>query len=854
MTETPMFKQYLSFKEKYPDAVLFFRLGDFYEMFGSDAKEVSSLLSLTLTQRTGEPMCGIPYHAANTYIKKLLDLGKKIAICEQLSLVDSYRGLAKRDIIRVITPGTVVEENFLEQNKTNYILSVFQSYAAFCDISTGEFYLKNIDPSNRKEGIRELIEQTDPKEILVCEDEYFTNRDFRALIDSTSVMTTKLAPWYFSVQKAFVLLCEQSGMSNLKAFGLSKDDKILSSAGALLKYLRDTSKDGLKQITGFEVLEKEIYLSMDESTRKNLEIFKNLYDGKAEFSLFNAINRCKTLSGGRLLKEFLSFPLRKIEAIKERQSWGLFYKNDVAELKRIRDILSSSSDLNRLLARILMKKAAPHDVVGVADAIDGFVRIISVNTEKYRELFTGDTTEENFNSVLSLKAEIERAVNPDFLGLFNPGNVIKTGYDEELDRLRLMKEQSSSVLMSYLESEKEKSGITILKLGYNKIIGYFLEVPKGQAGKVPAYFIRRQTLVGGERFTTDTLEKYEREILSASSMAEEREKTLFDALCEKIEESSKMLKGIANFISLIDVYASFATLALDSDYVMPEMTNDDVLEIRGGRHPVVEKQTGKTRFTANDADMKNRFFLITGPNMAGKSTYLRQNAIIILLAHIGCFVPASYAKIGIVDKIFCRVGAMDNLARGESTFLIEMQETSYILRNCTERSFVIVDEIGRGTSTQDGMAIAYAVMKNLIKKGCKTLFATHYHELTLLDNTGISLKTLEVNEKNGSVEFLRRVIDGRANSSYGLHVAKLAGMPYSVLKEAASFQNKHMENFSMDQSSLFTLAEEPSVFPDKASDSKLAQVREILDNTNIDECTPMNALMIISELKKILEG
>ncbi len=849
MAETPLMKQYHEFKQQYADKILFFRLGDFYEMFDEDALEVSSLLNLTLTHKGDSPMCGIPFHAAKNYIKRLLDEGKKIVICEQTELAESAKFLAKREVVRIITPATVVDEDFIDSRNFNYLFCVFQSFCAYCDITTGDFVLRNLSKKERVPDLRQVLQQVSPNEILVCEDEYYLDSDFKQAIDLYPCMITKLAPWYFNQKKSFELLCNHLQVNSLTAFGIKENDRICTAAGALLKYIQETAKSPVKQIKNYRIDEQNDYLSMDESSRKNLELFRNLNDGSSKYSLCETINRCKTYSGLRLLKQYLSFPLHDIERIKFRQNWVKYFTSDINELNRVRDSIAASLDLNRLVTRILMKRGTPHDLVGIKQSICTFFELVSSNPEKYSALFDDSITSDSLQKVSSLMNEIQNSVNPDFLGQYNPGKVIIQGYDEELDYLRKIRNERDELLKNYLEKEKTKTGITILKIGYNKIYGYFLEVPKGQLVRCPDYFYRKQTLVNGERFTTEELMNFEKDILSSEARAQEREQYLYENICRKVIECIDILNSIGDFISELDVFQSFATLALDSDYTCPEISERDELYISNGRHPVVEKQVGKMNFIPNNLDMKIRFSLITGPNMAGKSTFLRQNALIILLAHIGCFVPADEARIPLTDKIFCRVGASDNLARGESTFLVEMQETAYILRNCTDRSFVIVDEIGRGTSTQDGMSIAYAVMRNLVSVNCKTLFATHYHELTMLDSSNIHLQTLKVEESNGQISFLRKVVDGVANSSYGIHVAQMAGIPYSIVKEAKSFQNKHFADYNMSQNSLF-ISDDSSDIPQSEEFSNSKEVMEELERINIDECTPMQAMIILSKLKE----
>ena len=847
MAETPLMRQYRQMKKEHSDMVLFFRVGDFYEMFDDDAREVSALLNLTLTHKGDDPMCGIPFHAAKNYIKRLLDCGKKIAICEQMELSDNAKNLAKREVVRIVTPATVVDEDYLDDRSFNYIICFFQSAAAFCDVSTGDFHIRPLDSKSRIQSVRTALEQISPREVLVCEDEYFLDPDFKDVIDRYPAMVTKLAPWYFSQKNCYKLLCQQAGVGSLAAYGLKDNAKLVCPAGALIRYITETSKSSVGHLTDYKVDTQDSFVEMDESSRKNLELFKSLFDGSSRYSLYETINRTRTSGGSRLLKNWMAFPLRSLDDIRFRQDWVSFFVNDPAELSRVREALSGAMDMNRLVTRVLLKRAVPHDLVGIKQTIGSFFSLISANPERYFSLLETSMGNEALSSCAELMTSIDNAVNEACLGQFQEGQVIRDGFDALLDEKRNLKDHSDTVLREYLDKVKQQSGMTIIKLGYNKVFGYYLEVPKGQVSKVPDFFYRKQTLVNGERFTTDELMQYEKDIMRASAEAEERERALYEGLLSDVLSLESYLNSIGHFLNTLDVFQSLATLAVDSSYCRPQLTEEDILEITGGRHPVVERQLGPGKFVANDLDMSTRFCLITGPNMAGKSTYLRQNALIILLAHMGSYVPAASARIGLVDKIFCRVGASDNLARGESTFLVEMQEAAFILRNCTSRSFVIVDEIGRGTSTQDGMSIAYAVMRELISKGAKTLFATHYHELTMLDTSGIRLLTLDVAEDKGSVTFLRKVKDGVANSSYGIHVAKMAGVPAQVVRDAKSFQSRHFADYTMQQGSLFTSDAAVSDYQDPAS----SKVLEYLRSINTDECTPMQALIHLSKLREL---
>lgn len=850
MADTPLMKQYRDMKAEYAGTVLFFRLGDFYEMFDEDAVEVSSLLNLTLTHKGDAPMCGIPFHAARNYIKRLLDLGKKIAVCEQTELPQNGKNLAKREVVRIITPATVVDDDFLGPSDFNYVLSVYRTDCAYCDISTGDFVLKSLDRTARIQNIRTLIEMLRPKEILVCDDEYFVDSALKEAVDISGAMITKLPPWYFKCRAGYSLLCEVAGVTSLASFGIEESDKSAGPAGALMKYVQETSRTSVKHLANYRIESDSRYVGLDGSTRRNLELFANLHDGSSRATLFSSINRCRTYGGTRLLKSWLSLPLRDLDEIRFRQDNVTFFYQNAKELERVRGLVSSAMDLNRITTRVFLKKAVPHDLTALSSAVRTFLGIVREYPEHYQKLFDNVLFDsDSVNCVVELAREIESAVNPDFLGQFNAGEVILPGYNAELDEKRDMHDHGDRLLKKYLEEEKASSSISILKLGYNRVFGYYLEVPNGQLSKVPGHFIRRQTLVNGERFTTPRLKEYEYGILKAKDEAERLEERLFAALVEKAGRLCAVLNAMGSFMNRVDVYQGLAALAVENSYVCPQMTSDDVLDISQGRHPVVEQVLGPGKFVPNDLEMSTRFALITGPNMAGKSTYLRQNALIILLAHMGSYVPASHAVIGLTDRIFCRVGASDNLSGGESTFLIEMQETAYILRNCSSHSFVVVDEIGRGTSTQDGMSIAWAVMKSLIEKSCRTLFATHYHELTMVNTEGIRLLTLEVRENGNSIVFLRRVKEGVANSSYGIHVAKMAGVPGAVLKDARSFQNRHFADYGTGADTLFT-----SLDGNSSEDTSLSYAGNVvldeIKNCDPDSMTPLQAMLLLSKLKE----
>lgn len=846
---TPMMRQYMEIKQEHQDMVLFFRLGDFYEMFDSDAIEVSHLLNLTLTHRAKTPMCGIPFHAAASYLKRLLDAGKKVAICEQLSLSDNPRELAKREVVQIFTPGTVVDDQFLDSFSSNYILAVHlhkgEYVAAYADISTGEFSLVHLRKDSRLSALSALISSMALREILVCDDLYFTINELRSVLDASGIIVTKLPETYFSAKLGLKQLLDQFAVSTLKGFGIEEGDNAITAGGALIRYIREMCKSELPQIRTMKVVTEEGYLVLDEATEKNLELTRNLAEGKSAFTLFSAINRTKTSAGSRLLSSVILHPLSSKEGIAFRQKWCTFFFENIDERRRVRSALSSASDLIRLTSKFEMKRSVPRDLIAVKESLNCFFTLAG---EKEIYLSLLDSALDDPEALLTLSDTISRSVNPECTSIYNAGGIINNGYDEELDHLRSISDDSASLLSDYLEKVKQETGLTIIKLGENRIIGHYLEIPKGQLSRVPDYFIRRQTLVGGERFTTEELEKLESEIYSAKENAERREKDIYNGIVEEVRLHSAPLRSIGNLLSQLDLFQSFAEVSAEWDYVRPEITEEGTdLVIEGGRHPVVEQHLARNSFVSNGLSTEeSRFALITGPNMAGKSTYLRQTALIVLMAHLGMYVPARAARIPLTDRIFCRVGASDNLARGESTFLIEMQESAFILRNATRSSLVVMDEIGRGTSTQDGMSIAYAIMQYLLELNCVTLFATHYHELTMLDTSGMQLLTLEVVQDKKEITFVRKVINGVAESSYGLHVARLAGVPQSVIKLAASFQKQHFADYALsdgkDQLDLFT---DTSAMDD---DFRTHIIDELAD-FDVTSSTPLEAMMLISRLQ-----
>lgn len=855
-----MMAQYNRIKEQHQDKVLFFRLGDFYEMFDEDAVEVSRLLNITLTRRGNQLMCGIPHHASKIYIKRLLDAGKKIAICEQIDLPQNAKEIATREVVQIVSPATVIEDDFLDALSNSYVLCVSLQKRmvslSYADITSGEFVLRTVPVEKQFTSLLSVLEQVGAREVLVDEDDYFTNGEFKLVIDGNQAMVTKLPPWYFKMKDGYEKMCSQVGTSSLKAFSLESNSLEIASGGALLRYLEDSAKTALSHITHFTVESEDRYLRIDEASRKGLELLANNSDGSSKFSLFSAINSTLTSSGARLLKKWITFPLVDREEILARQGWVAFFVKERKELERVRSILKGALDMERLTSRIAMGRSVSSDLVGIAQTVHAFFALFS---EHYQPLLDTSISQEDLLALVEVVKDIDKAVNDQHQGFFLEGQVIRDGFDLDLDELRSIKGGGRQLLDAYLAKIRKETGITTLKLSSNKILGHYLEVSKGQVDKVPPSFYRKQTLVNAERYTSDDLIECEQKILQSSSEAEKRERLVYETLLERTKAMKGPLLAIAALLGRVDCLQGFATTANKYDYTAPGFVCSNSLVIEGGRHPVVEQQLGIGNFVPNDLAIEEegqRFCLITGPNMAGKSTYLRQNALIVLLSQMGSFVPARKVELGLVDRLFCRVGASDNLARGESTFLVEMQEAAHILRSATDKSLVIVDELGRGTSTQDGMSLAYAMMQSLLERRAKTLFATHYHELANLDNSQVQLLTLQVLDQGGRITFVRKVIKGIANSSYGLNVAKMAGFPASSLRKASYFQKRHFAEYGIASAQLELFAD-----VDPQSDTDLPSLTEVeeaaldkIRSFSVESSSPLSALVLLEQLKALLEA
>jgi len=791
---SPMLEQYRRIKKQQEGNILFFRLGDFYEMFAQDAVEVSSLLNLTLTSRNGLPMCGIPYHAAKTYIARLLKLGKKIAVCEQLTAPGKGNKVIERDVVEVITPGTIVDEDFLDKGSSNYLscLAYYNKALSFSyiDLSTGDFFSTSFPKQG--EILRQELERLQIKELLIQQSLLEDDKEVAAAInDRSSIVINKWADWLFDPAQAKLRLEKQFGLANLKSFGLEEGSGEIVSAGVLLDYLDTTSKSLLPHIRTLKVYRDSEYLGLDESSQRNLELLCNQRDQDVRFSLLEVMDETRCSMGRRLLKRRILHPLRDLDKINKRLDIVENLYLNQGYLSAVRDILGKAPDLERLCSRLAMDKAHGRDMLAVKNAIVIFHEINSLEINKNNTCFEYEVNEKiDFDKLKELQLLLEKGIKEEPSILLSEGNLVREGYSAELDSLRSMRDNSRQILEQYLEEERAETGITSLKIRYNRLIGYFFEVTKTNLEKVPKHFIRRQGIVGGERYSTERLAELESEINGASDKVIDLEKKLFLEIRDEAKKSIFSLASAAKRLAEIDVAQSLTRAAIIRNWTRPELNTTCKLEIYGGRHPVVEAHLGSGEYMPNDillntSDGEISFVMITGPNMAGKSTYLRSAALITIMAQAGSFVPAAEARIGICDRIYCRVGASDNLARGESTFLVEMNETAFILNTASEKSLVIMDEVGRGTGTNDGLSIAWAVSEELLNRiKCRTLFATHFHELSLLSHPRLANRSMEVLEKGEKIIFLRKIKEGPAAESYGIHAAMLAGLSQNVLERA----------------------------------------------------------------------
>ena len=862
--DTPMMQQYLAIKEK-TDAILFFRMGDFYEMFLDDAAIASEILEITLTKRNGVPMCGIPYHAKEAYLYKLLKKGKRVAICEQVEDPKLTKKIVKRQIVEIITPGTLVNNEIIDAENPNYIASFYLGkdfYAtSHCDVSTGDIFYsaeQNIENSLKAfELIRNELYKVKPKEIIFSDN--FLDLKLLDILKSEhqNAIFYPVPEFYFADEYSKKILTDELGVSTLKGFGVKEKTFEIGVLGAIVKYIRDVQLKEIDYIKSIVKLNRQNHLDLCPVAIRNLELLNNLYDGSTNYSLFSVLNSCKTSMGSRLLFEWVKRPLCDAKKIASRLDIVEFFFAEKDVLDGAREILKTIGDIERLSTKIFFLKANPRDLNLLSSSLRGCMKL--------KLMLTGcDTAPEFLLHLLDkicdlslLCQRIENTILDEPSSNFDEGGVIREEFSKELDELKEISKKGKNYILELQEKEIKKCGISKLRVKYNKVIGYFIEVPKTQEKNIPDYYMKKQDLVNVTRYTLAELEEYESKILSAKDRITNLEKEIFITLCEHINTCHEQIKITAEAAKKTDILSSFAFNAGKYGYSRPLVTSGCELSIKDGRHPVVEAFIKGEEFVPNDIDMDNsarKLLLITGPNMAGKSTYLRQNALIVIMSQIGSFIPAASAKIGIIDKIFTRIGASDFLVKGESTFLVEMTETAEILNNSTKRSLIIMDEIGRGTSTYDGLSIAWAIVEYLtsdVNKG-KTLFATHYHELTALaKERGIENYQVSVKEWDDKILFLHKVIEGAASKSYGIQVARLAGIPEDVTKRAfeilkelenskdrletgALLEDRLKDGFSKNQLSLFSTDYE--------------RLTGDLLSLNLNKLTPLDALNYLNEI------
>jgi len=793
---TPMMQHYLKTHEEYKDCILFYRLGDFYEMFFDDAKVVSKELELTLTGKScgaeeRAPMCGIPYHAAETYLTRLVKKGYKVAICEQVEDPKLAKGMVKREVTRVVTPGTTLNAQALDETKNNYIMCIAyigDHYGiSSADITTGDYYVTEVD-SERK--LLDEVNKYQPTEIICNEAFYISGIDIDDMKNRMGIVIYSLDAWYFSDETAQMTLKDHFKVRDLEGLGLADYDSGVVAAGALLKYLYETQKTTLSNLVAIHPYTTGKFMIIDSSTRRNLELVETLREKQKRGSLLWVLDKTRTAMGARTLRSFVEQPLIERTEIEERYDAIDEFNTNAITREEIREYLNPVYDLERLITRVTYQTANPRNLIAFRNSIHMLPPIKTLMSDFQSPLLK--RLYEQLDTLDELYELIERSIAEEPPLTLHDGGILKEGYNEEVDRLRKAKTDGKSWLADLEAKEREKTGIKNLKIKYNKVFGYYLEVTNSFKDLVPDYFTRKQTLANAERFITPELKELEDVILGAEDKLIVLEYELFREVRQKVADEVVRIQKTAKAVAQIDVFASLATVAEQNNYCRPKLNEKGLIDIKDGRHPVVERMIQNEMFVANDTYLdngSNRVSIITGPNMAGKSTYMRQSALIVLMAQIGSFVPAKSAKIGIVDRIFTRVGASDDLASGQSTFMVEMSEVANILRNATSNSLLILDEIGRGTSTFDGLSIAWAVVEHISNPrllGAKTLFATHYHELTELEGklNSVNNYCIAVKEKGDDIVFLRKIVKGGADKSYGIQVAKLAGVPDNVIERA----------------------------------------------------------------------
>ncbi|MBP3379837.1 MAG: DNA mismatch repair protein MutS [Ruminococcus sp.] len=862
---SPMMKQYFEVKDKYKDCILFFRLGDFYEMFFDDAIVVSKALELTLTGRDcgleeRAPMCGVPYHAADLYIKRLIDMGKKVAVCEQMTDPAETKGIVVRDVIRVVTPGTLTESSMLDDGRNNYICSIFYDEkektcgVASADISTGEADLSLFEGKNAEAGVINELSRCQPAEVIFP-DSFLSMKAVADFIKvRLSCAVTLRDSECFDTAKNRGIVCEIFGVKSSAELGITEDGADCAALCGLFDYIRETQKTSVSGFTSLNLLSGESFMGLDLNARRNLELTETLRNKEKKGSLLWVLDSTKTAMGRRMLKNWIEQPLKSPAKIIERlDAVEALYKKSVV-LSDISGLLDRTFDLERLMTKIMYKTANPRDVKSLSATAMQLPLL-----KKELEKLTDSKLLARYNSEISDLGEIvrlvENAITDEPPVSVKDGGVIKDGFNKELDELRHIMGHGREIIDDIEQREREKTGIRNLKIGFNRVFGYYLEVTRSYYDLIPEGWIRKQTLANAERFITEELKNAENTILGAKDKALSLEADIFAEVRDFLATKLASVQQTASAVAAVDVLCAFADTSLRNMYVKPDISIDGAIDIKGGRHPVVELMLNDEMFVPNDTYIDtraNRMSIITGPNMSGKSTYMRQTALIVLMAQIGCFVPADSARISVVDKIFTRVGASDDLTAGQSTFMVEMSEVADILKNATPDSLVILDEVGRGTSTFDGVSIARAVAEHICtsrKLGCKTLFATHYHELIGLEDEieGVRNFSIAVNKHGGTIRFLRKIVPGGVDESYGVDVAKLAGLPVKVVDRARSL---------LEEMEAAHRTEKPEKRQDSGQMSFGGASREnalaMLERTNIDELTDSECRELLRDMAAML--
>ena len=863
---SPMMRRYFEMKEEYPDCLLFFRLGDFYEMFFKDAEIASSILDLTLTGRNcgleeRAPMCGVPYHSVDTYIRKLIEAGQRVAICEQLSDPATTKGMLERDVVRVISSGTVMEEEILDEKESNYIASIYTDDTGFglawADISTGEFNVVEYENDDFYNRLGNLLSAIEPSEII-SNDVFTSKYEGINYFISSEKRPRCYHDFAYDVAAATKKICYALKVASLQAFELDDQKRAVAAAGGLMEYLNQTQKRVLAQIRSINLIRDKSYMVLDGATRRNLELTSRTRDGRRQGSLLSVIDKTKTAIGARTIKRFVEQPLQDADNINQRLDAVEELVQDKVARDKLAIALSGARDLERLAGRVAYGNASPKDLYSIAETL-AIVPALKENLKgKKSQLLK--TLNNKLEALPHISSEIFAALNADKMSSYKLGGYIKEGYNSELDKYVNMDKTARDWLDDLEAREREETGIKTLKVHFNKVFGYYIEVSKSFVDKVPYRYQRRQTLVNGERYITDELKEIEEKVLSAEENATALENKIFANLKEICFAELLALQNTARAIGYLDAILSFASVSVSNRYTKPiinEKTKS--IRIKNGRHPVVERLVDRGSYVPNDTVLdtnENRTMVITGPNMAGKSTYMRQVAIMVLMAHIGCFVPADEAEISITDRIFTRIGASDDLFGGQSTFMVEMIEVATILNYATSASLLILDEIGRGTSTFDGLSIAWAVLEYITKSiKAKTLFATHFHELTELEDLeGVKNYRVLVSEHNDTIIFLHKITRGGASRSFGIEVASLAGVLKPVVEHArrimASLEEEAKNrdtNSIMLSSNRGTKTAQVSLF-----DVQQSKIEEEIKALNVDTLTPLQALTILTDLNKRL--